>query len=177
MADNVALSFTYERGDFVSAARWVIARNPRTYLSCALFALVFALVGFLVWWYDDQALGLTMILASPALGLFGFPIMLSAVGAHARKSFDANPAFQNDFHWQLNASELTIKGKGLSAELELNNFQRAAETRQGFLLWQTPVVYNYLPKRAIPDAATRNRIRAILRAGLPGTARINLRDD
>ena len=66
MADTVAITFEYKAEDFVLASRWVIARNPRTYISCLALGVIVALIGLLVWWYNDQALGLSMMLASPA---------------------------------------------------------------------------------------------------------------
>lgn len=177
MADTVALTFSFVSEDFVSASRWVVMRSPRTYVIAGLIGLLFLLVGGLIWWWYDQAMGQSIMLASVGAALFVLPVMWVGVAAHARKVFDANTAFKHDFHWLLSPTELQINGKGLSATLELTHFHRVAESPDGIVLWQTPGVFNYLPKRALPDQATLERIRTILRQGLPGTARIQLRDD
>ena len=177
MADSVAVSFEYRVEDFISASRWVVARSPRTYLICGCIAALFLLVGLLIWWYADQAMGQTFMIASLAGGLLAYPLLLVGVTAHTRKSFDANPAFRHEFHWMLSPTEVTINGKGLSATLELANFQRVAETPFGFVLWQAAGIYNFLPTRALPDHDTLVRVREILRQGMPGNARVQLRSN
>ncbi|MCA8913647.1 MAG: YcxB family protein [Planctomycetes bacterium] len=177
MEEPVALTIDYRAADFVSAVRWVALRGPRPYLVFALLGAGGFLLGYSVWVSGSPELGRALMIVVPFALLLGFALMLLRIVRHGRMAFEANQTYQYPIHWLLSTHALNIQGKGITATLELNNYIRADETAEGFLLWQTPQIYNYLPKRAIPDHATLERVRDIIRTGLPGTAKIDLRSD
>lgn len=173
----VVLTIEYVAEDFVRAARWTALRSARPY---GYFVAVFVVSG-LVLWLGIRSDDFNLIVAAVAAGvlgtLIGFPYLLFLFGAQARAVFNSTHMLHYPVQWSLTSRELRIVGKGIDSKLELTNYVKATETPDALLLWQSSGVYNCLPKRVITDRETLQRARDMIRQGLPGTAKIQLRND
>lgn len=114
---------------------------------------------------------------APIIGFAGAVLVYVWLGHNAGKRLWATTfAMRYPLTYSFTDTELRITGKGVFLTTELATLCAASESSSAILIYPSHAVFYIFPKESIggPDAIAR--LRAILRAGLPATARVSLKE-
>jgi hypothetical protein len=126
-------------------------------------------------WIDPNFINLVIL---PVLCTGGMALYLYTAGWLAgRRAYYTTPIWQRPVNVVLTSSKLLIRATGFELTQDLTLLYAANETRESFHIFLNAVYVIVLPKREIPDRASLERVREYLSQGLPGTAKVKLRND
>jgi YcxB-like protein len=81
----------------------------------------------------------------------------------ARRSFRKSPYQNDDFVIELTESGVQTRSQKQDAKLQWPAFTRVVHFRDGFLLFQGPRFFNWIPARALAEASQVAELEALLR--------------
>jgi hypothetical protein len=83
------------------------------------------------------------------LGTFWMFIFWGSPWLAARNQLWKQPSAQGPRTMLLDAAGIHVQWNGGSSEIEWNNFVNVVESKNEFLIYSSPVIFNVLPKRAL----------------------------
>jgi YcxB-like protein len=92
-----------------------------------------------------------------------------------RAMFRKSPAMSKARQYTFGPPGITVQSDDATSDCKWSLFQRAGETRQVFIFWQTSYGGTYIPKRCFASPHDISRMRELIRANMPG--RCQLRRD
>lgn len=84
--------------------------------------------------------------------LFYFVFIPFSIIKNSKKAFATNRRVQEAITYDISIDKLKINGESFNAEHEWNKTYKIQETKRGFLIYDVPRMFNYIPKSNLsPD--------------------------
>jgi hypothetical protein len=157
----VALEFTFDSDDIVSARLLALGIRPR--LEFSLFVLAVAVQ--LAWSVSPWTFYLVPLLIGLTASLAAFRVIqIGRVRDAALGAFRRNPTLRRAIAASWDGDGVTIQPAGTPQErIPWSHLQQYRENERVILLLQEASVIHAIPKRAFPDKASLAAFRALAR--------------
>jgi hypothetical protein len=157
----VALEFTFDPDDIVSARLLAIGIRPR--LEFSLFVL--AVAALLAWSVSPWSFYMLPLLIGLTASLAAYRVIqIGRVRDAALAAFRRNPTLRRSIAASWDGDGVTIQPAGTPPErIRWSQLQKYRENDRVILLLQDASVIHAIPKRAFPDKATLAAFRALAR--------------
>ncbi len=73
------------------------------------------------------------------------------VYATAKRNFNSNQRLQEEIEYEFTSEKMKIKGESFNSELEWNKTNRIEELKKWFLIFQSKIIANLIPKENLTE--------------------------
>ncbi len=173
-ATPVVLEWRYADNEIGMAVVWLTLSRGRKLLfgSLVFLGVLFALESLTDepdWLFVSYFGGIAIV----AMVVLGF-----ATGyLHGKKIAGTSTLYQHDLMFEIMPDRFLLKGYEFTMERGLVGLFAVTETRDAFLIFESHATFYVIPKRVFQNQEQLNLMRQYLRDGLPGTAKVKLRDN
>lgn len=178
--------YTCTEGDMIAAQRawWMGAARWQTVstTAAAIGILYAAIVAFALqqgrqgWSWVDLIQEVLMIAVPAAIAVTAILLLVGylKVARVARRDFREHKVMQGEFRVDWDDQAITIEHPSGKGVLPWTVFHGWLEAQDMLLLYQTRRLFNFLPKRALPEGAVEEIIGRLRAAGVPEKKRFGL---